>query len=108
MPTMRDMSLAVLSQRVTEIVDDRGQIGAHGQDSLHAVEQLTPEVVSIARRGAAPLDERVPLPAHVQQPPPLPPPPPPPPRTPPPEAPLRLGGGGGGPGPPPRPPPLQP
>src|SRR3990172_1974457 len=97
MPTMRDMSLAVLSQRVTEIVDDRGQIGAHGQDSLHAVEQLTPEVVSIARRGAAPLDERVPLPAPLA-PPPLPPPPPPP-RPPPPresrtlvrEALLRLG-----------------
>src|SRR3970040_2563532 len=68
MPTMRDMSLAVLSQRVTEIVDDRGQIGAHGQDFLHAVEQLTPEVVSIARRGAAPVDEGVPLPAHVEQP----------------------------------------
>src|SRR3972149_5990853 len=66
MPTMRDMGPAVLSQRVAEIVDDRGQIGAAGPDFLHAVEQLTPAVVSIGRCGDASVDERVPLPAHVE------------------------------------------
>src|SRR3970282_2146199 len=68
MPTMRDMGMGFLSEGFAQIVDDRGQIGAHGQDFLHAVEQLTPEVVSIARRAPPPVDGGPPPPAHVEQP----------------------------------------